>query len=48
MKHLCYVYINEYKCLKDIELVIDCHYKYKYDKEKRILNITNNKDFPNY
>lgn len=47
MKHLCYVYINEYKCLKDIELVIDCHYKYKYDKEKRTLNITNNKDFPN-
>lgn len=45
--HLCYVYIYEYKCLKDIELVIDCHYKYKFDKEKKNINITNNKDFPN-
>lgn len=44
--HLCYVYIYEYKCLKDIELVIDCHYNYKYDKEKKTLKITENKDFP--
>lgn len=44
--HLCYVYIYEYKCLKNIELVIDCHYNYKFDKEKMTLNITRNEDFP--
>lgn len=47
MKHLCYVYIYEYKCLKDIELSIDCHYNYKFDKEKRSLIITKNNSFPN-
>ncbi len=44
--HLCYVYIKEYKCLKDIELVIDCHYNYKYDQENKTLEISKNKEFP--
>lgn len=48
MTHLCYVYIKEYEGrIKDTELVIDCHYNYKYDKEKRTLKISENKDFPN-
>lgn len=46
MKHLCYVYIFDYKCLKNIEITLDCHYKYKYEKDNRILTITKNDDFP--
>lgn len=46
MKHLCYVYINEYKCLKDIELIIDPHYNYQYEKASKKLVITENKEFP--
>ena len=46
MKHLCYVYINEYKCLKDIELIIDCHFHYHFDKDSKTLTITENKEFP--
>ena len=46
MKHLCYVYIFDYKCLKNIEITLDCHYKYKYEKDNSILTITKNNDFP--
>lgn len=46
MSHLCYVYINEYKCLKDIEVVVDCHYNYSFDKDNRELTITKNDAFP--
>lgn len=46
MKHICYVYIYDYKCLKNVELVIDCYFKYKFDKDKKRLTITKNKDFP--
>ncbi len=47
MTHLCYVYIKDYEDrIKDTELVIDCHYNYKYDKEKKTLQISDNKDFP--
>lgn len=46
MKHICYIYIYDYKCLKDIEITLDCHYKYKYENDKRILTITKNNDFP--
>lgn len=48
MKHICYVYIYDYKCLKDIEITLDCHYRYKYEKDNRILTITKNKDFPSH
>lgn len=46
MKHLCYVYIFDYKCLKNIEITLDCHYQYKYENGKRTLTITKNNDFP--
>ena len=47
MKHLCYVYIKEYGCIKDVELIVDCHYNYLFDRESGIIDITDNQDYPN-
>ena len=46
MKHLCYVYIKEYKCLKDIDFILDSHYNYNFSNENNELTITKNEDFP--
>ena len=46
MKHLCYVYINDYKCLKDVEIIIDSRYDYKFDRKSRTVDITDNKGYP--
>lgn len=46
MKHLCYVYIKEYGCIKDVELIVDCHYNYSFDREKGIIDITDNLGYP--
>lgn len=46
MKHICYVYIYEYKCLKNIELVLDSHYDFRFSHEKRELTITKNEGLP--
>ena len=39
MPHLCYIYIYEFKCLKDVELAIDTRYNYRFDKERSHLSI---------
>ena len=46
MKHLCYVYINDYKCLKDVEIIIDSRYNYKFDRGNRTIDITDNNAYP--
>ena len=46
MKHLCYVYIFDYKCLKNIEITLDSHYTYNYSNDNRTLTISRNKQFP--
>lgn len=39
MFHLCYVYIPEYKGIKDIEIVVDPHYHCHYDRKNKNLSI---------
>lgn len=46
MRHLCYVYINDYKCLKDVEIIIDSRYDYKFDRKSRTVDITDKKGYP--
>lgn len=46
MKHICYIYIFEYKCLKNIEFVLDSHYSYRFEPDNKTLTITKNKIFP--
>jgi len=46
MKHICYIYIFEYKCLKNIEFVLDSHYSYRFGPDNKTLTITKNKSFP--
>ena len=47
MTHLCYIYIYKFKCLKDVELVINTQYDYHFDNEKKHLSIKRNK-LPDY
>ncbi len=44
--HLCYVYIHEYKCNRDIELNIDSRYSSHFDKDTGTLSIKNIDNFP--
>ncbi len=37
--HLCYIFINNYKNLSNIELAIDPRYKFEFDPDKKVLNI---------
>lgn len=37
--HLCYIFINKYKNLSNIELAIDPRYKFEFDPDKKVLNI---------
>lgn len=37
MTKLCYAYIKEYKCLKDVEFCLDARYDIKYDKGNNTL-----------
>lgn len=39
MYHLCYVYIPEYKGIKDIEIIVDSHYHCHYDRKNKNLSI---------
>lgn len=39
MAHICYIYIYDYRCLKDVDLVIDSRYEYSLDRESMQLNI---------
>lgn len=40
MTHLCYIYIYKFKCLEDVELVIDTRYDFNFDKAKKHLSIS--------
>lgn len=46
MKHICYVYIFDYKCLKNIDISLDSHYTYNYSNDNRTLTISKNEQFP--
>lgn len=39
MTHICYIYIYEYKCLHDVELVFDSRYDYSFNREEMKLTI---------
>lgn len=39
MTHICYIYIYEYKCLQDVELVFDSRYDYSFNREEMKLTI---------
>lgn len=39
MAHICYIYIYDYRCLKDVDLVIDSHYEYALDRGSMQLSI---------
>lgn len=44
MAHICYIYIYEYRCLRDIDLVIDSRFEYSFDREAMSLNIAPSSD----
>lgn len=46
MIHICYAYINHFKCLDNVGIKIDCRYDYHFDAEKRVLTIKKNERFP--
>lgn len=46
MKHLCYIYINKYKHLQNIEAVIDPSFSFEYDYSDRKLRISPNDKLP--
>ena len=39
IKHICYVYIYQYKALHNMELTFDAHYSFHFDKETHVLHI---------
>lgn len=39
MSHICYIYIYDYRCLKDVDLVIDSRYEYSFNRESMQLSI---------
>lgn len=45
---LCYVYINRYKGVKDVEIIIDPNYACHYDREGRVLSIEKSFVIPKY
>lgn len=38
-KHICYIYIYDYRCLKDIDLLIDPHFDYSFNRDSMEFNI---------
>ncbi len=48
MYHLCYVYIPEYKGIKDIEIVVDPHYHCHYDRKNKNLSIEKTDRIPDH
>lgn len=48
MYHLCYVYIPEYKGIKDIEIVVDPHYHCHFDRKYKNLSIEKTDRIPDY
>lgn len=47
MDRICYVYIYNFRILKNVEIVIDPHYKYKYCHETNKLSIEKQNVLPN-
>ena len=48
MTHLCYVYIETYKKLRHVGIVIDPHYQYNLNIQERCLTIEKKPSLPNY
>ena len=48
MTHLCYVYIETYKKLYQVGIVIDPHYQYNLNIQERCLTIEKKPSLPNY
>lgn len=46
MKHLCYVYIESYKRLQQVGIVIDTHYRYQLNLQERYLKIGKKNSIP--
>ncbi len=44
MEILCYMYVFDYKCLKNVDFVFDTKYKYHYDIESKTLDIQENEN----
>lgn len=40
MNHLCYIYIYDYRCLHDVDLVIDSRYDYSFNREQMNLTVS--------
>ena len=47
MKHLCYIYIESYKKLRQIGIAIDSHYQYNLDIQIKCLTIEERTSIPN-
>lgn len=48
MTHLCYIYIENYKKLRQVGIVIDPHYQYNLNIQERCLTIEKKPSIPNY
>lgn len=48
MTHLCYVYIESYKRLQQVGVVIDTHYQYQLNLQERYLKIGRNNSIPKH
>lgn len=48
MTHLCYVYIETYKKLRQVDVVIDAHYQYNLNIQEMCLTIEKKNSMPNY
>lgn len=44
-KKLCFVYIEDYLCLKEVGLSFNSEYNYRVDKESKTINITPNENY---
>lgn len=46
-KKLCFVYVEDYVCLKEVGLTFNSEYNYSIDKETKTINITPNDKYIN-
>lgn len=46
MIRLCYLYIKEFKCLKETDISLDCRYVFQYDKHNNVLLIKGSDTVP--
>lgn len=46
MQHICYLYIYDYRCLHNVDLLLDQHYDIHFDNKSKTLSIRKDESIP--